>query len=68
MFPSEAETRYTSQRHLNGGVAPSRHALARHAYVEHRKTLAKQNRAMPIRAVFRGVLSRAVALMAALVG
>jgi hypothetical protein len=37
MFPSEIENRYTNHRHLEGGVAPSRYALARHTYLERKK-------------------------------
>lgn len=42
MYWSESESRYTSQDHLKGGVSPSRHALARHRYLERQKEWARQ--------------------------
>lgn len=61
MFPSEIETRYTTQRHLKGGVAPSRHALARQVYLERQNRLAKENPLVSATAVLGPVLSYVIA-------
>ena len=37
MFPTEAEIRYANQVPMKGGVAPSRHALARQAYLDRKQ-------------------------------
>jgi hypothetical protein len=45
MYPSEIEIRQMTQNHLQGGIAPSRHALARRAYLERQRCQAHPNTA-----------------------
>lgn len=61
MFPSEIETRYTTQHHPKGGVAPSRHVLACQVYLERQIRLAKDNPLMSATAVLGTVLSYDIA-------
>ncbi len=58
MYPSETEHRYTIQSYPQGGVAPLRHALARHAYIERQKRRALRGSSVPAAADFGPVLSK----------
>ncbi len=60
MYPSETEIRYTIQSYPQGGVAPSRHALARHAYIERQKRWALRSSSVSAAAVFGPVLSTVI--------
>ena len=58
MYRSENEQRYTIQSYPQGGVAPSRHTLARHAYMERQKKWrASRGSSVPAAADFGPVLS-----------
>ena len=60
MYPSETEIRYTIQSYPQGGIAPSRHALARHAYIERQKRWALRSSSVSAAAVFGPVLSTVI--------
>lgn len=60
MYPSEIENRDTIQNYPHGGVAPSRHDLARHAYIERQKSWALRSASVPAAAVFGPMFSTVV--------
>lgn len=57
MYPSEIEHRDTIQSYPQGGVAPSKHALARHTYIERQKRRALRGSSVLAAADFGPVLS-----------
>ena len=68
MYSYEIETRYAAQHHPEGGVAPSRHALALHSYLERQKEQAMSNATMSPPAALRATLSRSVTSVTTLLG
>ncbi len=66
MFPSEIEVHYLTDRHPNGGVAPSRHALAQHVYNERRNGWTTARSAGPLSTALGGMLSVLVTSVRAL--
>ncbi len=68
MFNSTIETHYPSHRHLQGGVAPLRHDLACHDYLERQKMYAEQKPSLSATMALKPGLSNASALMARVIG
>lgn len=67
MYPSEIEIRQITQNHLNGGVAPSRHALTRQIYLDRQRKHARAANAVSVTAGFRIAAKRAAAAITALI-
>jgi hypothetical protein len=61
MYLSEVETHFANESHPKGGVAPTRHALARHAYLERQRGWAKSNSVGSAITFFWPVLSNSLA-------
>ena len=68
MFNSTIETLHPSHRHLQGGVAPLRHDLACHDYLERQKMYAEQKPSLSATTVLKTRLSNASAFMARVIG
>ena len=67
-FYSDIEARYAANRFPKGGVAPLRHELALHDYLEHQVRLAERTQTIDGPAIFGTAFRRVVRFKTHLIG